>query len=69
MTNILHFVLNITGNTSNDFLEKLQMSGEVFSFQAEVYSVRASISPQSPSSLDPAFHVDIIIQLLCIRNT
>ena len=31
MTNILHFVLNITGNTSNDFLQKLQMSGEVFS--------------------------------------
>ena len=31
VTNILHFVLNITGNTSNDLLQKLQMSGEVFS--------------------------------------
>ena len=31
MTNILHFVFNITGNTSSDFLQKLQMSGEVFS--------------------------------------
>ena len=26
-----HFVFNITGNTSSDFLQKLQMSGEVFS--------------------------------------
>ena len=28
-----HFVFNITGNTSSDFLQKLQMSGEVFSPQ------------------------------------
>ena len=26
-----HFVFNTTGNTSSDFLQKLQMSGEVFS--------------------------------------
>ena len=26
-----HFVFNITGNTSSDFLQKLQMSGGVFS--------------------------------------
>ena len=26
-----HFVFNITSNTSSDFLQKLQMSGEVFS--------------------------------------
>ena len=26
-----YFVFNITGNTSSDFLQKLQMSGEVFS--------------------------------------
>ena len=49
-----HFVFNITGNTSSDFLQK---TGEVFfasrAFQGEVYSIRASISPQSPSSLDP----------------
>ena len=25
-----HFVFNITGNTSSDFLQKLQVSGEVF---------------------------------------
>ena len=53
-----HFVFNITGNISSDFLQKLQMSGEVFfasrAFQGKVYSIRASISPQSPSSLDPA---------------
>ena len=55
-----HFVFNITGNTSSEFLQKLQMSGEVFpfasrAFQGEVYSMRAraSISTQSPSSLDP----------------
>ena len=45
-----HFVFNITGNTSSDFLQKLQMSR---AFQGEVYSIRASILPQSPSSLDP----------------
>ena len=52
-----HFVFNITGNTSSDFLQKLHMSGEVFfasrACQGKVYSIRASISPQSPSSLDP----------------
>ena len=26
-----HFVFDLTGNTSSDFLQKLQMSGEVFS--------------------------------------
>ena len=31
VTNILHFVFNITGNTSSDFLQKLKMSGKVFS--------------------------------------
>ena len=30
-TNILHIVFNVTRNTSSDFLQKLQMSGEVFS--------------------------------------
>ena len=54
-----HFVFNITGNTSSDFLQKLQMSGEVFSppepSRANFYSIGASILPQSPSSLDPAF--------------
>ena len=28
---ILHFVFNLTGNTSSDFLQKLQMSGKIFS--------------------------------------
>ena len=29
--NYFHFVFNITGNTSSDFLQKIQMSGKVFS--------------------------------------
>ena len=107
MTNILHFVFNITGKTSSDFLQKLQMSGEVFSppepsrakftpsgrvfrlsrplawtlqklqgiagkvvfapraFQSEVYSIRASILPQSPPSLDTA-NEEEQIQNLCL---
>ena len=53
----LHFVFNITANTSSDFYKKLQeIAGAVVfapsAFQGEVYSIRASISLKSPPSLD-----------------
>ena len=46
-----HFVFNITGNTKATDVWRSFFASRAF--QGEVYSIRASISPQSPSSLYP----------------